>query len=104
MSALQFSINEGVRLREDAIDRVEESNADWVAWMRGVARRLATENGSVCADDLHDVAHEADWHPREPRAYGAVFRSGGQWAQVGVIRSRRPVCHRRPIPIWELAQ
>lgn len=99
-AAPKVGIETGRRLRDDALDLLNASNADWVQWMRKVAVAIAVADGRVSTDELHAVADRYGRHPKEPRAYGAVFRPHKYWTKIEYKTSDRPECHARPIAVW----
>lgn len=93
---------QGERLKEDALERVEENNRDWVDTAEFVILWLAKERDELTSDDVWDHLHDV---PTEPRAMGAAFsRAAGRGAIEATdrtVRSRRPACHRRPVRVWK---
>jgi len=98
------NVAEGERLRDEAIDRVEQhAPPDWADEALNVVIGLAREEG-------REFTTDAVWaglngaQPPEPRAMGAVMRKA---VMLGWIEktdrmemSKRPRCHRRPLTVW----
>ena len=101
-----FSEQEGERLRDRAIEKVDISaNADWKDRAHEILFDVASRVSEFTTDEVWaGLSADRALHTHEPRAMGAVM----QWAaKSGVIRttsrfrlSRRPQCHRRPLRIW----
>lgn len=108
-------VQEGERLKAEAIDRVDKANQFWVERAIQVAKRVATEKKAkvpffenadvyLTADDIYPAM--GGLICTENRAMGAVMK---HLADAGIIeytertvRSVRPECHRRPIRVWRV--
>ena len=75
------------------------TKAQWLDRARALARQIAEEQGEVTADDLHERYPP----PKgiDGRIMGSVFE-GMRW--VGFTKSRRKVCHFRPISRFTIAR
>lgn len=93
---------DGVAQKQLGLGLVENSNQVFVQTMRGVARMIARENGSVTSDDLRLRAREMGMEPEHPNAWGAIFK-GREWSVVGFEASGYPTNHGRIIRRWSLA-
>ena len=89
----------GLRLKQRGIDAVEESNFDWVSFMRELAQTHSDIYGSVTADNVRNVSEKTARHPKHPNAYGAVFKGKG-WKAIGYTQSQHPSNHGRTIRVW----
>jgi len=87
--------------RAIGLDSVEGSNMEWIDWIRGRARLIATRQGHVHTGELRRVAAFHDWEPEHPNAWGAVFR-GGEWEPIGLVKNETPSAHARRIFRWKL--
>lgn len=103
MNAVQLSLEEGLRRRDDALTRVEQhASPDWneqaFDTVCSVARRLRF----FAADDLWEAGLPT---PREPRAIGPVLlravRAGFCWNTHTQRNSRKVSQNARPITIYE---
>jgi hypothetical protein len=95
--------------RKAELDRFIEGmrrtyRAGLVEVARGIARRMATENGSVTSTQVLDALRaDPDWSLRvaevDARFMGLVFRSEREWKRVGWSPDGS---HSRPVSVWEL--
>lgn len=100
-----FSVIEGGRKRDEAIDCVEASNAEFVEMAYLALIRVSRNKKRFTTDDVWAVLYEwGIYYAREPRAMGAVMVRG---RKEGVISptdthtmSKRSACHRRPLRVW----
>lgn len=96
---------DGQMALDDALERVDEHADDnWKWFAELVVRRLASAQPTFTTDDVWMELESFDVSTHEPRALGAIMRN---LAREGLIRttdryvkSDRPECHQRPIPVW----
>ena len=89
----------GKELRDEALERLEERRARWVAEAKDIAERLARAHGTVTADDLrtaYPVPPEYD-----ARVVGAVFKDK-RFVKMGYRATSRATSHARPIAVFRL--
>ena len=92
----------GETARDLAIARAEyAASSEWRSEAMTVIYAVAKSQPNLTTDDVRDMLPEA----REPRAMGALMKNA---AKEGWIRplstwalSRRPICHRRPVRVWQ---
>lgn len=102
-----FSKTESIRAREQAIDEVEE-NAEmrWLTEATTALLRVAQTRGTFTSDDVFMAMPEDVRYVREPRAMGAIMRSGvrgGLIEPTGEFRETDHVAsHRRPKRVWRM--
>lgn len=90
----------------EAVERVRRNNQDWlnVAHYALAAVCVQKPNGFTADDVWQALADRGAPAPDEPRALGAVIRTwlrDGMIAHTGrYVRSRRPACHGRPLPVY----
>jgi len=96
----QLDIMTAIRRKAEGLDRAESGAGDFVPLMRKVAHRIATEQGSVCSDDLRRYAAEHGIAPSHPNGWGAVFRAGAGFRLIGRRKSTWPSAHRREVKVW----
>jgi len=98
---------EAMKLADEAIKQSYDHAPDeWKLKAENTVRSLAHTRKQFTTDDVWEKLAEAGFAvPPEPRALGGVIR---QIAKEGLIfatnayaKSLRPVCHTRPIRIWE---
>jgi len=84
----------------DLFDLPRSLNRDeWLDRARDIARRLAEENGEVCADEIHErlpIPQGIDG-----RIMGSVFEG---MRHVGFQKSKRKTCHHRIISRFTIAR
>ena len=80
-------------------EQLEEAHAEWITQARNYAREVALKYGSVTSDDIWDFCPPPS--SIDPRVMGAVFLRK-EFEQNGYVKSRRRVCHNRPIGSWVL--
>lgn len=97
---------EGTRLRDEAIEQVEEhAEPDLKAELLAAVRRVARGRAFLTSDDVWvDFRARSSDAPHEPRVLGAVMRAA---AKLGWIEptddfrlSERPETHRNPKRVW----
>lgn len=99
---LPTDLDLGRRLRDEALDQLEEVRADPLRHVRGDMKILSTLRaligGEVNADDVRRwcVRHDVETGPW----MGAVFREKG-WYPIGFVQSTHPGNHARPIRNWK---
>jgi hypothetical protein len=100
---------EGLLLKEEGQDRVEENNAEFVQIMRSVAVGLAKVRPYITTDMLQDWAEWEGISPKHPNAWGSLIRpgmavdeSGLKWEACGFQTSKRRSAHGRIIRRWRL--
>lgn len=84
---------------EEWRERLETAHAEWIAEARQLAREIAIRKGCVTSDDIWDACPPPA--TIDSRVMGAVF-SRHEFEQTGYVKSRRPICHKRPIGTWVL--
>lgn len=77
----------------------EVTRANWLAYARETARRLAQHGREVTIDDVRASCPPPSGV--DPRVMGAVF-NGRDWECVRYERSSRAACHSRPIGVFKL--
>ena len=96
----------GVTERDLGMERVAVSAGEaWMDHAYQVVRYVAQTHNEFTADHLHHAgAHLGLPQPPDPRAWGPVMmkaRKVGIIVKTGKYKpSRRPTCHRRPIPVY----
>jgi len=78
----------------------ETYREEWLAAARAHAVMIASERGEVSADDIHEACPPPP--DIDPRVMGAVFK--GDFQLVRYEKSRRSICHNRPIGIFRLQE
>lgn len=92
----------GERARDAAIEQVQQPEPAqvWMESARPILRRLCERMEELTTDDLWQIAGPAP----EPRVMGALIRQAvrAKWIEKKgpYVKSRRPECHARPIPVW----
>lgn len=94
----------GDALKNQAIGRVlEAAPADWLGTALQAVFWAASRNERFTTDEVW--AFEELGQPPEPRAMGAVMKVAEKSGWIEPTRdhrlSRRPVCHRRPLRVWQ---
>lgn len=79
--------------------QLEDAHAAWIDKARYHAREIALKRGFVTSDDIWDICPPPN--TIDSRVMGAVF-SKHEFEQVGYVKSRRAICHKRPIGTWVL--
>ncbi len=100
-------VAEGIELREEALDLLEEKRHEWIALARKYAFNLLSRRGLhqtnpvVTSDDLWALCPP----PSEinPKVMGAVFRKTAGFKPLGYVPSKRKQAHARPIREWTFA-
>jgi len=100
-------VAEGIELREEALDLLEEKRHEWIVKARKYAfnllrcRKLDQSNPVVTSDDLWALCPP----PSEinPKVMGAVFRKTAGFKPLGYVPSKRKQAHARPIREWTFA-
>ena len=105
MSDHEFPLWEGIKARDEAIERVERgADADWYASALNAATGIALKVLEFTTDDVWLALEGVSATTPEPRAMGAVMRklrADGVVANTYTQRvSRRPECHARPFTVW----
>ena len=90
---------QGQRLRDDALDKLAAKRAAWLVQARVAARLVANARGWVCSDDVHRACPVPEGV--NPVVMGTVFMAS-EWEPDGVVQTKRPVAHARPIRKWRL--
>lgn len=97
---------QGDLLAELAIADVE-ANADtnWLASATDALNVLVRAGRPFTTDDVWEALDARQVPPpREPRAMGAVTRAASRQQRIvntqQYVKSNRPGCHSRPIPVW----
>ncbi len=89
----------GLFERDQVLDLLERTRADWISRARIVAHNIILRKGWVTADDLREV-----WPVPEEfdaRVVGAVFRDK-RFVKDGYTATERPTSHGRPIAVFRL--
>lgn len=95
----QAELFAGLVARDRALGILEQSQPEWLAMARAVARDLASSGGVVTVNDVREKCPPPPGS--DPRIMGAIFNTR-EWERVGVQRSGRRVCHARPISTFRL--
>jgi hypothetical protein len=83
--------------KEEALELLERTRADYLSRARYAAMRLYQRTGNpVCVDDVRRVVPPPA--SVDPRVMGAIF-SGKQWLAVGFTVAKGH-CHARPIRMF----
>lgn len=94
-------MNQGDLLRDEALDRLEDSHEDWIQKAVSIIRAIARIYPTLTSDMVWKSIETA---PKEPRAMGAAFREAARRGYIEptdrVQKSKRPACHSRPIRVW----
>jgi len=90
---------------ELALERVAWDNDKWLAEAAAIIREVAATKATFSADDIWaSLEAKRVPPPRDPRCMGVAFRRACSAGLVehsrNYIKSARPVCHRRPIPVY----
>tara|TARA_R100000458_G_C8030822_1_gene86385 strand:+ start:195 stop:506 length:312 start_codon:yes stop_codon:yes gene_type:complete len=99
--------SEGVKLREEALNLLEEKRHEWIAEARKFARQLLNMRSNqnpeptVTSDDLWVFCPPPS--DINPVVMGAVFRKNAGFKPLGFVQSKRKQCHGRPIREWTFA-
>lgn len=89
----------GFEARDQSLDLLERTRADWISRARIVAHNIILRKGWVTADDLREVwPVPDDW---DARVVGAVFRDR-RFLKIGSTATERVSSHRRPISVFRL--
>ena len=103
-------VAEGIELREEALDLLEEKRHEWISLARKMAVVLLKTRGQDHSDDyIPTVTSDDLWAlcppPSEinPKVMGAVFRKNAGFKPLGYVPSKRKQAHARPIREWTFA-
>lgn len=89
----------GFDLRDESLDLLERTRADWISRARIVAHNIILKKGWCTADDVRDVwPVPPDW---DARVVGAVFRDK-RFIKEGYTATERVSSHGRPIAVFRL--
>lgn len=100
----------GLAERDEGIGRAgEAARQDWWDAALAAVRLLARRHGAFTADDVWEELDALPVDPpQEPRALGAVFQAARREGLIvptaRFVPSRRPVAHRKPCRVWEVAR
>lgn len=97
----QLDLLQGELLRDEGIDKVSDNNQVFIETMRGYARMIIRNSGSVTTDSLRVIADQIGLEPNSHQAWGAIFRSK-EFEACGYTHSRVPSNHGRLIRRWRL--
>lgn len=97
----QLSLDEGVRLKIQGLDALEDDHR-FLDTMREAAIRISHESGFVTSDNLRVLADKLGLKPKHPNAWGALFR-GPHWTIIGRQKSAVPGNRAREIKVWRYA-
>lgn len=101
-SATEMDLEKGKKLRDEALDSMEEFSQGWITVARRVAVTLAKNNGTVTANDVREVTEHMGVFPKHPNAWGSLFR-GKIWERTGErVPSRVVTSHASEISVWRL--
>ena len=89
------------RRRDAGIARVSSKNAAFLEAMRGVARMICRQKGSVTADDLREWAARNDIQPSHANTWGAVFHRS-EFEPSEFVVSKQIQGHSNRIRLWRL--
>jgi hypothetical protein len=94
--------------RDTAVDRVQESHAEWVLLAILMTKRVAKVREYFTTDDVQEYCKSVGFPaPRDGRAWGAVMRAAAKEKFVyktgRYINSRSSKCHARPKAEWQSA-
>lgn len=95
----EFDFSEGQRRKDEGLDRIEGSHADFVPRMREAATAYCLDHGGVHIDDVRRMAAALGLQPRHKNAWGAIFRGPG-WYRIGARASELTSNHRHVSPVW----
>lgn len=100
-----IAILRGDAKKESAIVRaLEHADAGWVTLALAAIFRVASSEELFTTDSVW-LEGEGLPAPREPRAMGSVMRIAEKAGWITPTRdhwlSKRPVCHRRPLRVWQ---
>jgi hypothetical protein len=87
--------------RDKGVRRVASKNGTFLETMRGVARLICRQKGSVTADDLREWAGKHGIEPTHYNAWGAVFLCDDFYSD-GRTKSNQKQGHGNDIRIWKL--
>ena len=102
-------MNEGAKLRDEGMARVEEATEkiapSWKDTALAIVRLVARKQAEFCADDLHRVADLVELEePSDKRAWGPVMmvsiRRGVCEKSGKYCNSERAKVHAMPLPIY----
>jgi hypothetical protein len=102
---IQLDLEEALRRRDEALDRVEEQLPRFLDDARGTALRLAERFGTVTADDVREAfAEQGIPGPSHFNSWGAVFRDDrfewtGEYRRSANVKGKGNMQR-----VWRLAQ
>ena len=102
MSA-QFNLPLALAERDFGINAVAERNQTFLETVRGAARMICRNQGSVTADDVRKWADENGYAPSNKNCWGAVFKSP-DFVAVGFTTSRQVQGHGNRLVRWALRE
>lgn len=87
--------------KEEALDALEATRAEWLAAARAWARQYARDGRTIT---INDVRTHGPAVPDgvDPRVCGAVFADRAMWECLGYVRSGRRLSHGRPVAKFRL--
>ena len=100
---LTFDLRAAQGAGRKAMDESAARDMAWYLWAKERVMELARRYGEVCVDDLRAICDEAGRHPRDNRAFGAVFRSlvaRGVLEVSGERPSAVRTSHGRPVRVF----
>ncbi len=107
LTTTQLDLPLAIRHRNDGIRKVAAKNATFINTMRGVARLLCRQKGTITADNLREwmAQHPEVGPPTHYNAWGALFGSA-EWKRefefVGFVKSRQAQGNGNIIREWRL--
>ncbi len=94
-----FDGGTGRERKREGQERVSRNAQEFLKWVRGEAKRISHEKGSVSINDLRPLADKLGIVPHHLNAWGPVFNEDG-WVPIGSVYARRPVSNGRVVRIW----
>lgn len=96
---------QGDLLAAQAIEQVEEhADSEWMTAAKHVLWKIIQHGEDFTTDLMWERLNAMDVHTHEPRAMGAVMRAAARAGLIATtgeyVKSSRPDCHSRPIPVW----
>ena len=104
---MDSEVAEGIELREEALDLLEQKRHEWIKQARAFAFNLLSRRGInnpdpvITSDDLWALCPPPS--DINPKVMGAVFRKSSGFKPLGYVPSKRKQCHARPIREWTFA-
>lgn len=97
-----FDKKKQTKLRDEALDNLEEHRTELIAIGRKIAIQMATLHGRTCGPQVMNEMRKRNVpgiDQVDPRFMGAIFRGGVGWKRVGY----EPIgSHGGTVSIWEI--